>query len=141
MKKLFIAFILASSFVIGCSDNSKKGTTVEKTSTNTDQPISRNADSLLKAKKLQDSIRAAHRKDSVLLRLTDNILTTIKNKNYSAFGNYIHPVLGIRFSPYAFVDTIKDVKFSRQKFINAAGKAEQDMIVWGSYDGTGDPYK
>jgi hypothetical protein len=141
MKKLFIAFILVASFIVGCNDNSKKVTTIEKATNDSGQSIDRNADSLLKTKKIQDSIQALHRKDSVLLRLTDNILATLKNKKYSAFANYIHPVLGIRFSPYAFVDTINNIKFSKQKFINEAGKAEQDMIVWGSYDGTGDPIR
>jgi hypothetical protein len=139
MKKLFIAFILVSIFIIGCKEKSETDT--EKTTNHSGQSVDRNADSLLKAKKLQDSIHLAHRKDSMLLKLTDNILAALKNKNYSAFASYIHPQLGIRFSPYAYVDTINNIKFSKQKFINEAGKAEQDMIVWGAFDGTGDPIR
>lgn len=105
------------------------------------QAIERNADSLLKAKHIQDSIKLRHRKDSILLRLTNNILVALKNKNYSAFANYIHPVAGIRFSPYGYVDTLKHLRFSRQKFITQARKDDQDMIVWGEFDGTGDPIR
>ena len=68
-------------------------------------------------------------------------MTLLKNKNYLAFANYIHPVEGIRFSPYGFVDTVHDIKLSKQKFIIQAGKSEQDMIVWGEFDGTGDPIR
>ena len=139
MKKLFIPFILISSFIIGCNDKPKTETGIEKTTTDSGQSVDRHADSLLKAKKLQDSIQLAHRKDSVLLKLTDNILATLKNKNYSAFANYIHPQIGIRFSPYAYVDTIRDIRFTRQKFINEVTGSEQDMIVWGEFTGTGDP--
>ncbi len=141
MKKLFITFILVSSFIIGCKDKSKTETNIEKTTSDGGQTVDRSADSLLKAKKLQDSIQTAHRKESVLLKLTDNILSTLKNKNYSAFSNYIHPQTGIRFSPYGFVDTVRNIKFSKQKFIAEAGKIDQDMLVWGEFDGTGDPIK
>ena len=105
------------------------------------QAINSNADSLLTAKHLQDSIKLRHRKDSILLRLTNNILVALKNKNYSAFANYIHPVSGIRFSPYGYVDTLSHLRFSREKFIATAKDDNQEMIVWGKFDATGDPIK
>ncbi len=85
---------------------------------------------------MQDSIHAAHRRDSILLKLTQTILATIKNKNYTAFTNYIDPVFGIRFSPYGFVDTVKDVILSRRKFNEQVSK--QDRIVWGEFAGVGE---
>lgn len=77
----------------------------------------------------------------MLLKLTEDILSALKNKNYSAFANHIHPQAGIRFSPYAFIDTIRHVKFTKQKFIAEATGVEQDMIIWGEFDGTGDPIR
>jgi len=141
MKKFFITSISVCLIIIACNDKSKKESKAEIVPEDSSRSVDRKADSLLKAKNFQDSIQFLHRKDSVLLRLTQNILMTLKNKNYSAFANYIHPVQGIRFSPYAYVDTINDIKFSKQRFINEAGKAEQDMIVWGAFDGTGDPIR
>ena len=75
-------------------------------------------------------------KDSLILALTNQILTSIKSKDFKSFANFIHPVLGIRFSPYANIDTLKDVKLSADKFLDLLKK--QNKIKWGSYDGSGD---
>jgi len=140
MKKLFVFIILVCSFIIACKDKAKESK-VEIETGDSAQAVNLNADSLLKAKHIQDSIKLRHRKDSILLRLTSNILVALKNKNYSAFANYIHPVSGIRFSPYGYVDTLNNLRFSREKFIATARNENQDMIVWGEFDGTGDPIK
>ena len=136
MKKIFIAFIAISFFIIGCKDKSKTETTEEGSATTTAK-----LDSLQKAKAMQDSVVFAKKRDSVLLKLTQQILTTLKNKNYSAFANYIHPVDGIRFSPYGHIDTVQHRKFSKASFLTQSNKVEQEMVVWGQFDGTGDPIK
>jgi len=127
--------------MIACKDKSKKESKVETATGDSIQSVNRKTDSLIKIKSFQDSIQLVQRKDSILLKTTQNILTLLKNKNYSAFAIYIHPFEGIRFSPYGFVDTVHDIKLSRQKFINEAGQPVQNMIVWGEFDGTGDPIK
>jgi hypothetical protein len=127
--------------MIACNDKSKKESNAEAATRDSIRSVDRKTDSLLKIKNFQDSIQLVQRKDSILLKTTQTILTLLKNKNYLAFANYIHPVEGIRFSPYGFVDTVHDIKLSKQKFINEAGKPDQDMIVWGAFDGTGDPIK
>jgi hypothetical protein len=48
-------------------------------------------------------------------------------------------VEGLRFSPYAFVDTAHDVRMTRGKLLAEARKTKQGKILWGEYDGTGDP--
>ena len=141
MKFLLIFLVTLCSFMIACNDKSKNESKVETTRSDSIESADRKTDSLLKIKNIQDSIQLAQRKDSILLKTTQNILTLLKNKNYSAFANYIHPVEGVRFSPYGFVDTVHDIKLSKQKFINEAGNPGQDMIVWGEFDGTGDPIK
>jgi len=123
--------------MVACNDKSKKESNIEVTTSDSIRSADRKTDSLLKIKNFRDSIQLVKRKDSILLRTTQNILTLLKNKNYSAFANYIHPVEGIRFSPYGFVDTAHDMKLSKQKFINQV--REQDMVIWGKFDGTGDP--
>jgi len=127
--------------MIACKNKSKNESKAETTTAGSIQPVDHKTDSLSKIKNFQDSIQLVQRKDSILLRTTQNILTLLKNKNYSAFANYIHPVEGIRFSPYGFIDTVHDIKLTKQKFINEAGKSVQDMIIWGEFDGTGDPIK
>lgn len=73
--------------------------------------------------------------NSFLLKLTKEILTCLKNKNYSKFVTYIHPVSGVRFSPYTYVEE-GDVKLKADQFINTLNKNKK--ILWGAYDGTGD---
>ena len=140
MKNLFVFIISVCFFIVACKDKAKENK-VEIETDDSGQAINRNADSLLTAKHLQDSIKLRHRKDSVLLRLTNNILVALKNKNFSVFANYIHPVSGIRFSPYGYVDTLSHLRFSREKFIATAKDDNQEMIVWGEFDATGDPIK
>jgi hypothetical protein len=127
--------------MIACKDKANKESNAEITTRDSIQSVARKTDSLLKIKNIQDSIHLVKRKDSILLKTTQNILALLKAKNYAAFANYIHPVEGIRFSPYGFVDTVHDIKLSKQKFIGEAGQPIQDMIDWGEFDGTGDPIK
>jgi hypothetical protein len=127
--------------MIACKDESKKESDLDAITRDSIQSVDRKTDSLLKIKNIQDSIKLVRRKDSILLKTTQTILALLKNKNYLAFANYIHPVEGIRFSPYGFVDTVHDIKFSKQKFINQVREPLQDMLVWGAFDGTGDPIK
>ena len=137
MKFHFILIVSPCLFIVACNEKSKKESNVEVTTSDSIRSADRKTDSLLKIKNFQDSIQLVKRKDSILLKTTQNILTLLKNKNYLAFANYIHPVEGIRFSPYGFVDTAHDMKLSKQKFINQV--REQDMLIWGKFDGTGDP--
>ncbi len=80
------------------------------------------------------SIDAAN-KDSIILATTKQVLTAIKDKDYAKLATYIHPIEGIRFTPYAYVDTTRDIYFKREQF-NAVHK--QDVLIWGNYDGSGD---
>lgn len=75
--------------------------------------------------------------DSILISITKKVLTLVKEKNYVSFAEYIHPVSGLRFSPYSYIDSVKDIRLSRDKFL-AAVKNKKQKITWGSYDGSGD---
>ncbi len=80
-----------------------------------------------------------YKNDSVLLDLTKEILTAIKDKDYKQLTEYIHPEDGIRFSPYGFIDTANDVTATRSTFrLNAYINKKR---VWGYFDGSGDPIK
>jgi hypothetical protein len=75
-------------------------------------------------------------KDSIILELTTQVLTSIKNSDFDVFSKFIHPTLGVRFSAYAFIDTLKDVKLTSLEIIDLVKK--QNAINWGSYDGSGE---
>ncbi|MFI5129586.1 MAG: hypothetical protein ACHQFX_06325 [Chitinophagales bacterium] len=119
MTRSFIAIALFITFLFSCKDKTAK-----------------KEEELPRVTK--DSVVASN-KDSVLLQLTNDILTEIKRKNYSALANFIDPVAGIRFSPYGFVDTVSDKIFSKEEFVEQVTKANQNKFVWGESDGSGEP--
>lgn len=76
------------------------------------------------------------KKDSDIVIFSKQVLTSLKNKNYQQFIQFIHPVLGVRFSPYGYIDTSDDVVIQHDKLLE---KIEQNSkINWGTYDGKGD---
>jgi len=119
MEKFVIAAISICLFITACKQETKKKEEIKPTATDTAQASKFN-------------------KDSLLLHLTQDILIAFKNKNYLAVANFIDPVSGVRFSPYGFVDTIRNVNLSKEKFAEQAGRSNQDKIVWGYFDGSGD---
>jgi len=75
-------------------------------------------------------------KDTALVDITQTILKHIKSKNYQSLTLYIHPQLGVRFSPYGYIDTVENVILKSDQFTNMINNGEK--IVWGSYDGSGE---
>ena len=139
MKRLFIAITAVLGLFISCKDRSQRK--VEVSTKDSIEKINPQTDPSRKVNTIEDSVQIAQHKDSLLLRITDNILRTIKNMNYSALASYIHPVEGIRFSPYAYIDTLHHIKFSSNAFLVQANSSDQDIMVWGEFDGSGDPIK
>src|SRR5690606_2885396 len=73
--------------------------------------------------------------DSVLLAITEEVLTAIKARDYHRLSEHFHPEEGVRFSPYGYIDTVHHVHFAAEEFLQ---QVEDDQpMLWGSYDGTG----
>lgn len=75
--------------------------------------------------------------DSSLTLLNNEILLQLKNKDYEGFAKHLHPEDGCLFSPYGFIDTENARLFTQEGFIKLLNSG--DKVVWGSYDGSGDP--
>ncbi len=75
-------------------------------------------------------------KDETLKSLNDQILSTLKAKDYTRFSSYIHPEKGVQFSMYAYIQPNQDKRFSRQEFIKYA--PTNIKFTWGEKDGSGD---
>lgn len=69
--------------------------------------------------------------------LTKEILTSLKNNEYENLAGFFHPDLGVRFSPYSFIDIAKDVKLSVEEY--AEGIKSNKKFTWGFAHGSGDP--
>ncbi len=83
----------------------------------------------------------AETKEALLLKLSGSILLAIKNKDYQSVANHVHPVAGLRFSPYGFIDTIHDVVLKPDELIKEAGNKTQANKTWGEFDGSGEPIR
>lgn len=77
--------------------------------------------------------------DSVLLQRSAFVLQLLKDRHYEALAACIHPVLGLRLSPYAHIDTLHDVHFSKAGFIAESRKSAAQKRNWGYFDGSGEP--
>lgn len=78
-------------------------------------------------------------KDSILLKLTSEVLTAFKNKDYNVLAELVHPVIGVRFSPYAYIDTAHDKILTVDMMRKQADPKNQDKILWGTIDPTDEP--
>lgn len=84
------------------------------------------------------------KKDSVLedtsiTNLSLIILKQIKDKNYQSLAQRIHPQLGVRFSPYGYIDTKQDLVLKGDQLL--ALIKDHQKLRWGQYDGTGEEIK
>ena len=68
--------------------------------------------------------------------MNDQILSTLKAKDYTRFSSYIHPEKGVQFSMYAYIQPNQDKRFTRQEFIKYA--STNIKFTWGEKDGSGD---
>ena len=114
MKRLIIA-VAAALLIISCNQNKKPETA----------PDSGKA---IAGKTQKDSIEAVSLK----------ALKALKEKDYHAFASCFHPVEGVRFSPYGFVDqTHKHI--GAKDFLEAIDK--NWTLTWGHFDGSGEAIK
>ncbi len=121
-SKLTTAYFIISIFLFSC--------TAKKSS---ESPVNIS---------VPDTIVVAEKKpviDSLVLPLTAQVLTLISQKDYSKLASFIHPVQGIRFSPYSYVDTTADIKLTAAEFLKQVSNKKQAKLNWGYYDGSGEP--
>jgi hypothetical protein len=79
-------------------------------------------------------------KDSaVIIQLSKNIMAMLAKRDFKAISALVHPTLGVQFSPYSFIDTASH-GFSPKNLVIAAADGKKSLI-WGQYDGSGEPIK
>jgi hypothetical protein len=70
---------------------------------------------------------------AALMALAKAVLQAATDRDYATFAGHFHPSLGVRFSPYAFIDTQADKVFQAQAFQDLAAQPKK-KIIWGRYD-------
>lgn len=125
MKKLFILLLVLS--VIACKKNPEKFVNDK-----TDSTGQANTDAA-------NTNKTEANKDETLKQINEEIVQTLKDKDYSKFSDFIHPEKGVRFSMYAFVNPNEDKTFSKTDFIKY--EPTKTLFTWGTMDGSGDSFK
>lgn len=66
-------------------------------------------------------------------------ITAIKNRDLTALSAIVDPQVGVRFSPYGYIQTEagKDRIFTAAQLKDAMG--DQTVRLWGMFDGSGEP--
>ncbi len=67
---------------------------------------------------------------------TQTIIQLLNDEDMVAFSDYVHPIDGVRFSPYEYVES-DHLVFSEATIPNLL--ADPTIYMWGTEDGTGDP--
>lgn len=72
----------------------------------------------------------------IIEEVADKVINAISTKDTVTLSESVHPVKGVRFTPYTYVLVEQDVIFNQEKIKNFFD--DQDVYLWGDYDGTGD---
>lgn len=136
--KFLLSCILLTSMLVGCNLTSSTmvPTTISTTAPTLEfvdstpfQPISP-TQSIILIPALPASIQQA------VLDRASEVIALIKAKDLITLSNYVHPMDGLRFSPYAFVNATDQV-FPADEV--ASLLADSTVYSWGTFSGSGAP--
>ncbi|HOZ84477.1 MAG TPA: hypothetical protein PK191_03250 [Niabella sp.] len=140
MKKYIVLLMIGVVVLTGCKNGcGKKDNSTLPVEDTTQVNLGELPDTGTAVDPGADSVHAATSKVTSLTKLTKEVLTIFKNKDYAKLEGLIHPDEGVRFSPYATVDFNSDKQFLRSEFTALVTRDKNKKMVWGSYDGSGDP--
>lgn len=69
--------------------------------------------------------------------VTDSVVRAIADQRWPALAALAHPVHGVRFSPYGYVDTVHTQRLAPAEVARLT--SDTTARRWGTADGTGDP--
>ena len=88
------------------------------------------------ARYLACRLSPAEARQQIETRARDAVVA-LKAYDMEHFSRFVHPVKGVRFSPYAYVEPSQDLVFSPTQV--AGLQDDMSERLWGYYDGSGDP--
>ncbi len=72
-----------------------------------------------------------------LLMTSLAVAQLLADGDMAGLAPYVHPTLGVRFTPYSMIDTTNDLVFTTAQIPNIL--TDPTVYTWGSFDGSGDP--
>lgn len=116
-KKTLLVSILAVIMFVSACGAPPKDTKIE---------YERTSEGLIKPEAAQEIIAGT----------SDQVIMALKEKDAKKIAAFVHPVKGVRFTPYTYISLEDDIVFTKEEmegFFN-----NQKEYLWGYYDGTGD---
>ncbi|MBC7088058.1 MAG: hypothetical protein H5T96_06160 [Tissierellales bacterium] len=74
--------------------------------------------------------------NEVLLRAIETV-NYLKDKDMEGLASVVHPLMGVRFTPYEYIDLQNDLVFTKDRI--ATFLDDTQSYTWGFFDGTGEP--
>ncbi len=65
----------------------------------------------------------------------DDVVIALEYKNFESLANVVHPEKGVRFSPYAHIDTEQHLTFEAEEVMEFGN--DEEKYTWGVQDGSG----
>ncbi len=93
-------------------------------------------------RQLETSKKAPDEKEEPPLNIegrSKEILDAMKGRDFAKLAASVHPLKGVRLTPYSRVDPENDLLLTREQIAGAA--ADKNLYTWGHYDGSGEPIK
>lgn len=72
-----------------------------------------------------------------LLSTSQMVVELLQAQDFGSLATYVHPVNGVRLTPYPYVDVANDVVLNNTDV--ASYMSLPGVYLWGSYDGSGEP--
>lgn len=124
MKKPFYLILVVACLNCNQSDSNRSKSSFD-TST---RDLFKELDSLMPKKSEKISLIKRKTDTTLLLKTSEEILKAIKKGDYNKFASFIHPEYGIRFSPYAYIDTLAQQVLSSNQFLQIS--KQKKSINW-----------
>ena len=84
----------------------------------------------------KDSIIKSEVAKEIIEKTADELINAIKNKDAKIISDYVHPVKGVRFTPYTTVSVENDFVINKEDMVDFF--KDENSYVWGYYDGSGE---
>lgn len=80
---------------------------------------------------------ASTESSTTLLGASLDVLDALSNEDMTVLSTLVHPTLGVRFTPYGYIDLSNDLVFTSSAIPTLL--ADTTLYTWGAYDGSGEP--
>jgi hypothetical protein len=132
--KSMIVTALVAIVLTGCTPSGPSQTELEALQAANAELTNQVAALTEQVESLEETLAASN---AALLPKALAAIYLIEDADFAALALMTHPVKGLRFSPYGYVDSANDLVFTAAEV--ALLPADTTTRTWGSFDGTGFP--